>query len=261
MFNPVLLDLTGMPAEALAIRPSIRTFLDGLRERGKLPEHRDYRSWREQVADLEAKAESGTYAETWTLTSGQTLRVTGRPHPDGAIAFLFEDISAEVTLTRRYRAEIETGRAVLDALPEAIAVFSRRRNAEDHQRRLCRELGQLGRRSGRHPLPLRDRGLAAAVRPEPDLGRGAARPPAAGQGRRAGAAAAHRRPAGGAEPLHHSAAATSWFGSPRPPRASCAPIPASPSRATRPGTPPPGDPAPDRTLAPRFAVSPAAPPL
>lgn len=124
MFNPALLDLTGLQAEALAVRPSIRAFLDGMRDRGRLPEPKDYRTWREQVAELEAAAERGTYSETWALTSGHTIRVTGRPHPDGAIAFLFEDISAEISLTRHYRAEIETSRAVLDALPEAIAVFS-----------------------------------------------------------------------------------------------------------------------------------------
>jgi PAS domain-containing protein len=50
--------------------------------------------------------------------------VTGRPHPGGALAFLIEDISAEISLTRRFRAEMETGQAVIDSLPEAIAVFS-----------------------------------------------------------------------------------------------------------------------------------------
>jgi hypothetical protein len=37
---------------------------------------------------------------------------------------LFEDITAEVSLTRRFRSDIETGQAVLDTLPDAIAVFS-----------------------------------------------------------------------------------------------------------------------------------------
>jgi len=50
--------------------------------------------------------------------------VTGRPYPDGAFALLFEDISAEVSLTRRFRLDIETGQAVLDTLSDAIAVFS-----------------------------------------------------------------------------------------------------------------------------------------
>jgi PAS domain-containing protein len=40
------------------------------------------------------------------------------------VAFLIEDISSEVSLTRRFRAELEMGQAVFDSLEEAIAVFS-----------------------------------------------------------------------------------------------------------------------------------------
>jgi PAS domain-containing protein len=58
------------------------------------------------------------------VPSGQTYRVSGRPHPDGAIAFLFEDISDEVSLTRRFRSEIETTQSVMNLMDEAFAVFS-----------------------------------------------------------------------------------------------------------------------------------------
>jgi len=68
--------------------------------------------------------ERGPYTENWMLPDGQTLKVTGRPHPDGGLAFNFEDITAEISLTRRFRSEIETSQAVLDGLPEAVAVFS-----------------------------------------------------------------------------------------------------------------------------------------
>lgn len=124
MFNPAFHDLTGLPTAFLSSRPQVQTVLDRLRDRSMLPEPKDYASWREQVAALEAQATRGTYCETWSLPGGQTYRVTGRPHPDGAVAFLFEDISAEISLTRHFRAKIETARAVLDTLPEAIAVFS-----------------------------------------------------------------------------------------------------------------------------------------
>ncbi|WP_334064701.1 PAS-domain containing protein [Limimaricola cinnabarinus] len=124
MFNPAFHDLTGLPIAFLSSRPQVQTVLDRLRDGNMLPEPKDYASWREQVAALEAEAARGTYCETWSLPSGQTYRVTGRPHPDGAVAFLFEDITAEISLTRHFRAQIDTGRAVLDTLPEAIAVFS-----------------------------------------------------------------------------------------------------------------------------------------
>ncbi len=124
LFNPALADLTALPVEFLSGRPTLLAVLNRLRENKMVPEPKDYKSWRQQLHELEAAAVNGTYEETWSLANGSTYRVVGRPHPEGALAFLFEDISAEISLTRRFRAERETGQAVLDALDEAIAVFS-----------------------------------------------------------------------------------------------------------------------------------------
>tara|TARA_R110002051_G_scaffold38640_5_gene81998 strand:+ start:1784 stop:3370 length:1587 start_codon:yes stop_codon:yes gene_type:complete len=123
-FNPALFDMTGLPIEFLSSRPSLDSFLDRLRELRMLPEPKDYTSWREQFSPLEMESQNGTYSESWDLPDGQTFRVTGRPHPDGAFALLFEDISAEISLTRRFRTEIETSQAVLDKIEDAIVVFS-----------------------------------------------------------------------------------------------------------------------------------------
>uniref|UniRef100_UPI00404873D3 PAS-domain containing protein n=1 Tax=Yoonia sp. TaxID=2212373 RepID=UPI00404873D3 len=123
-FNPALFDMTGLPIEFLSSRPSLDSFLDRLRELRMLPEPKDYNTWREQFFPLEKDTQNGTYSESWDLPDGQTFRVTGRPHPDGAFALLFEDISAEISLTRRFRSEIETGQAVLDKIEDAIVVFS-----------------------------------------------------------------------------------------------------------------------------------------
>lgn len=124
LFNPALTDLTALSVEFLISRPVLTTFLDRLRDSQMMPEPKDYKSWRQEMAALESAAKDGTYQEVWTLPGGMTYRISGRPHPDGAIAFLFEDISAEMSLTRRFRSEIETGQAVLDSLAEAIAVFN-----------------------------------------------------------------------------------------------------------------------------------------
>jgi PAS domain-containing protein len=126
LFNPSLTDLTTLSPDFLIGRPTLAAFLDRLRERHILPEPKDYRSWRQRITDLEEAAAQGHYQETWELPGGQTYRVSGRPHPEGAIAFLFEDISAEVTMTRRFRAEIALGQSVMDALDEAMVVFSDR---------------------------------------------------------------------------------------------------------------------------------------
>jgi PAS domain-containing protein len=124
MFNPALIDLTGLPPEFLTTRPTMVAMFDAMRERSMLPEPRDYRSWRRALNDLEQAASAGLYEETWSLPGGQTYRVTGRPHPNGALALLVEDISDEMSQTRRYRADLELSQAVIDAMDEGIAVFS-----------------------------------------------------------------------------------------------------------------------------------------
>lgn len=124
LFNPAFLDMTGLKVDFLSMRPLIESVLDRLRELNVLPEPRDYASWRDQMVALEAGAKDGTYSETWSLPGGQTLRVTGRPHPGGAIAFMFEDISTEVSLTRRFKSELEFGQSVIDNIEEGVVVFS-----------------------------------------------------------------------------------------------------------------------------------------
>lgn len=124
LFNPALTDLSGLPVDFLSARPALFAFLDAMRERGMIPEPRDYKAWRSQMAALEQSASDGRYEETWTLPAGLTYRVIGRPHPEGAMALLFQDISDEITRARRMRADLEVGQSVIDAMDEAIAVFS-----------------------------------------------------------------------------------------------------------------------------------------
>lgn len=124
MFNPALTDLTGLSASFLSPRPTVGSFFDAMRENRRMPEPKNYKTWRQRMADLVSAAEVGHFEETWTLEGGQTYSVKGRPHPDGAIAFLFEDISAEISLTRNFRAELELGQSLVDTFDDALAVFS-----------------------------------------------------------------------------------------------------------------------------------------
>jgi PAS domain-containing protein len=123
LFNPALTELVKIDAVWLAGRPSLRDFLERLRETRQMPEQKDFASWRRKLGELEEGARDGTYEENWVLPSGKVFRVTGRPHPQGALAFLFEDISTAIMLERRYRCELELSQATLDRLSEAVAVF------------------------------------------------------------------------------------------------------------------------------------------
>lgn len=124
LFNPALVDLTALPAEFLSVRPDLLSFFDRLRDNRMMPEPKNYHSWRQEISDVIAAATHGSYQETWTLDNGHTYRVIGRPHPDGAVAFLIEDITAEVSLTRNFRAELELGQSLMDTFEDALAVFS-----------------------------------------------------------------------------------------------------------------------------------------
>jgi PAS domain-containing protein len=124
LFNPALADLTALAPDFLIARPTLSTVLDAMRAKAMIPEPKDYRSWRKQLTRVEEEASLGLFEETWSLPGGQTYRVIGRPHPNGALAFMFEDISHEMTQTRRYRADLELGQSVIDAVDEGVAVFS-----------------------------------------------------------------------------------------------------------------------------------------
>ncbi len=124
LFNPALVDLTGLPAEFLSGRPELMSLFDKLRDRQVMPEPKNYSDWRAQINQMIEAASDGLYQETWSLPTGVTYRVTGRPHPDGAVAFLFEDISAEISLTRRFRAQNDLRQSVLDKIDHAVAVVA-----------------------------------------------------------------------------------------------------------------------------------------
>jgi PAS domain-containing protein len=124
VFNPALTDLTTLSVEFLSAKPSLKAFLDAMRERRMIPEPKNYKAWRQRITALEAVAESGLFEETWSLPHGMTYRAVGRPHPDGGLALMIEDISESIAIARSHRADLALSTAVIDAMDEAIAVFS-----------------------------------------------------------------------------------------------------------------------------------------
>jgi len=124
MFNPALVELTTLPPDFLTRRPNMLAVLDAMRDRNMLPEPKNYQSWRQQIVEMERAAAAGLFQENWVLPDGQTFRVTGRPHPNGGLALMIEDISNEMQRSRRYRSDLEISQSVIDHLDDAIAVFS-----------------------------------------------------------------------------------------------------------------------------------------
>ncbi|MEL7252714.1 MAG: PAS-domain containing protein [Pseudomonadota bacterium] len=123
LFNPAIPDLTNLPVDFLTTRPHMMEFFDRLRDNHVMPEPKNYSTWRKQITQMINSAAHGHYSESWSLPGGLTYKLTGRPHPNGAVAFLIEDITDEMALTRQSRSQLETHQSILDAMQEAIAVL------------------------------------------------------------------------------------------------------------------------------------------
>ena len=123
LFNPALADLTTLAPGFLVGNPTLFDFLNQLRDRQMIPEPKDFATWRKRLTDLEKASSIGQFDEHWNLPGGQTFRVIGRPHPEGALALLFEDVTLQMSQTRRDRANVELGQAIVDSVSDAVAVF------------------------------------------------------------------------------------------------------------------------------------------
>jgi PAS domain-containing protein len=124
LFNPAFSDLTGLQAAFLVSRPTIEQLLDRLRDDRMAPEPKDYRAWRRALSDIDPQDGNGAHTELWPLADGRTFRTTVRSQEGGALAFLLEDVTQVLAVSRRLRAELEISQAVIDTLEDAVAVFS-----------------------------------------------------------------------------------------------------------------------------------------
>lgn len=121
--NASLIRMLDLPEPFIAATPDLDEFLDHLRHSRRLPEPRDYRRWRQQVSRGEDDSGSPGYRATWTLPCGDTLRVAAHVRGDDALVLMVDDLTGDMSLTRRFRAELDLGQSVLDHMDEALAVF------------------------------------------------------------------------------------------------------------------------------------------
>jgi signal transduction histidine kinase len=123
-FNRAFIKLWGLSESFLEKHPSDGEILDRLREARKLPEQRDYQAWkRRRLALYQDGLREQSSEEPWHLPGGQTIRVVTQPHPFGGLTFLYEDVTARLTLQSDYNTLIKVQSATLDTLSEGVAVF------------------------------------------------------------------------------------------------------------------------------------------
>ena len=122
-YNQAFARLWELSEQFLDRRPSDGEILDQLREVRKLPEQRDYQSWKRSRLSLYGHGTEFLPEEQWHLPGGRTLRVIAQPHPFGGLIFLYEDMSERFALETNYNTLIKAQSATLDTLREAVAVF------------------------------------------------------------------------------------------------------------------------------------------
>ena len=106
----------------LSEKPEFARVLDRMRENGKLPEVRDFPTWRKEREDW-FRASDPT-EENWLLPDGTHLRVLAQPIPDGGLLMIFEDRTEQAQLASARDILLRVRTATFDNLFEAIAVFS-----------------------------------------------------------------------------------------------------------------------------------------
>ena len=114
--------LLGVRPGASGLGTAFERLLSDARDEGRLPEVRDFPSWRkDRIAWFEA---GDTREEDWPLSDGTHLAVVGQPMPDGGLALILEDRTEQLTLAANRDTLLRTRTAMLDSLFEALAVFA-----------------------------------------------------------------------------------------------------------------------------------------
>ena len=120
--NRAYVQLWELSGTWLDTHPTEDEILDRLREARRLPERRDFESWKSDHLGLfemtERRAE-----DLWHLASGRSLRVEARRLTQGGLALIYEDITERLRLESTYKTVVKVQKAMLDALSEAVAVF------------------------------------------------------------------------------------------------------------------------------------------
>jgi signal transduction histidine kinase len=122
-YNRAYVELWRLDPAWLKLGMDERAILDRLRTDGALPNEPDYHAWRARhLASYQlARPEE---REPWHLPDGRTIRVIAAPvGPQGGVVYVFEDITAQLTLQSQHRSLLDVQRSTINALTEAVAVF------------------------------------------------------------------------------------------------------------------------------------------
>ena len=123
-YNTSFLNLWDLDEEKLDGSPTYSQVLDMMREKRRLPEHRDFNAYKtreiKHFTDLFTTTEDILH-----LPSGTTLCRTLTPHPLGGLLITYEDVTGHLTMERSMTVLNETQFTVINHLREAVLLFGR----------------------------------------------------------------------------------------------------------------------------------------
>ena len=122
-YNNAFAEAWEIEPDFLNEQPTHAAWLDYLKEKRQLPAHASYAEWRARELAFYQDVAETIADDMWILPSGRMLRVARQRHPSGGLLMVFSDITNEVSLSSQYDALLQTQKAALDKLHEAVAVF------------------------------------------------------------------------------------------------------------------------------------------
>lgn len=120
--NQPFLRIFALPGSAQVDPPDFHRFLDQARDKGRLPETRDFPAWRTELAGW--FTHGSPVEQSWTLSDNTHLRIVAQPMPDGGLVFVAEDRSEQLALSATRDTLLRTRTATFDSLFESLAVFA-----------------------------------------------------------------------------------------------------------------------------------------
>jgi signal transduction histidine kinase len=122
-FNVPFAAMAHIDSDWLADKPEFDQVIERMREQHRLPETRDFPSWKEERRAWFTSPEE-LIEEEWMLPNGDHFRVVAQPLPDGGLRLFIEDRTEQVRLASARDNLLRVRAATFDNLFEAIGVFA-----------------------------------------------------------------------------------------------------------------------------------------
>jgi signal transduction histidine kinase len=121
-YNDAFVNLFPLDEIFLDDKPSLGEIMEGLREKRRLPEQADFKSYKKQWLDRFTSL-IAPHEEMMHLPDGTAIRMLVVPHPLGGLFMTFEDVTSRLELESNYNTLIAVQRETIDNLAEGLAVW------------------------------------------------------------------------------------------------------------------------------------------